>query len=156
MAAKIFCFSGGTESTAPALARALFTMDDACARAAEGLVPSSYLKMAHDQSKRRSKQLLSILSSRRLPTSGFDEISIRSLLLQLSQMDSNNFVDTVGVGEREARVLCPLVKERHFFLGHGMGRSGDIIAPQPKAVSRLLTCCPHPSPPNSTFRLVLV
>lgn len=51
-------------------------------------------------------------------------------------MDSNNFLNNVGVGEREARVASDLVARRHFRLAHGMGRSGDVAAEQPKA-SRL-------------------
>lgn len=41
-------------------------------------------------------------------------------------MDSNNFPDNVGVGEREARVACPLVARRHYRLAHGIGRSGRL------------------------------
>jgi O-phospho-L-seryl-tRNASec:L-selenocysteinyl-tRNA synthase len=47
-------------------------------------------------------------------------------------MDSNNFLGNVGAGEREARVACPLVARRHYRLAHGIGRSGDIAAEQPK------------------------
>lgn len=47
-------------------------------------------------------------------------------------MDSNNFLDNVGVGEREARVACPIVFRRHHNMAHGVGRSGDIAAVQPK------------------------
>ncbi len=47
-------------------------------------------------------------------------------------MDSNNFLDNVGVGEREGRVACPLVARRHWGLAHGVGRSGDVAAEQPK------------------------
>lgn len=47
-------------------------------------------------------------------------------------MDSNNFLDSVGVGEREARVASDLVARRHYGLAHGIGRSGDIAAEQPK------------------------
>ena len=49
-------------------------------------------------------------------------------------MDSNNFVDNIGVGEREARVACGLVARRHYGLAHGIGRSGDVAAEQPKVV----------------------
>ena len=49
-------------------------------------------------------------------------------------MDSNNFLDNVGVGEREARVACSLVAKRHYRLSHGMGRSGDVAAEQPKVM----------------------
>lgn len=47
-------------------------------------------------------------------------------------MDSNNFLHNVGVGEREGRVACPMVARRHFRLAHGIGRSGDVAAEQPK------------------------
>ena len=48
-------------------------------------------------------------------------------------MDSNNFVGNIGVGEREGRVICPMVARRHYYLAHGIGRSGDVAAEQPKA-----------------------
>lgn len=48
-------------------------------------------------------------------------------------MDSNNFLHNIGVGEREGRVACPMVARRHYRLAHGIGRSGDIAAQQPKA-----------------------
>lgn len=48
-------------------------------------------------------------------------------------MDSNTFPGQIGLGEREGRVACPLVARRHGLLAHGIGRSGDITAEQPKA-----------------------
>ena len=48
-------------------------------------------------------------------------------------MDSNNFSKSCGVGEREARIASHLVARRHFGLGHGIGRSGDLAEVQPKA-----------------------
>ena len=38
----------------------------------------------------------------------------------------------VGAGEREGRVYSELVKQKNCYLSHGMGRSGDIAANQPK------------------------
>lgn len=43
-----------------------------------------------------------------------------------AMMDSNNFLDNVGVGEREARVASELVARRHYRLAHGIGRSGKL------------------------------
>lgn len=43
-----------------------------------------------------------------------------------------------GVGEREGRVFAPLVSERSFGLAHGMGRSGNLVGPQPKAAGSSL------------------
>ncbi|VDD77619.1 unnamed protein product [Mesocestoides corti] len=48
-------------------------------------------------------------------------------------MDSNNWSNSTGVGEREGRILLDIVRRRHFGLAHGIGRSGDITAIQPKA-----------------------
>eukprot|EP00201_Polytomella_parva_P001381 CAMPEP_0175087580 /NCGR_PEP_ID=MMETSP0052_2-20121109/29910_1 /TAXON_ID=51329 ORGANISM="Polytomella parva, Strain SAG 63-3" /NCGR_SAMPLE_ID=MMETSP0052_2 /ASSEMBLY_ACC=CAM_ASM_000194 /LENGTH=117 /DNA_ID=CAMNT_0016359943 /DNA_START=146 /DNA_END=495 /DNA_ORIENTATION=- len=53
-------------------------------------------------------------------------------------MDSNNFLGNVGVGEREGRVACRLVAQRHYGLAHGVGRSGDVAAEQPKAAGSSL------------------
>ena len=58
-------------------------------------------------------------------------------LQEVALMDSNNFVDNVGVGEREARVACNLVARRHFRLAHGIGRSGNVGAEQPKVLLHL-------------------
>ena len=44
----------------------------------------------------------------------------------------------VGIGEREARIASKLVAKRHYHLGHGIGRSGDISEVQPKAAGSSL------------------
>ena len=50
-----------------------------------------------------------------------------------ADMDSNNFPSNCGVGEREGRIYSGLVARRHWNLAHGVGRSGDLREPQPKA-----------------------
>ena len=75
---------------------------------------------------------------RKLPEEGWDDLTIEMLLQELSTMDSNNFPGNCGVGEREARIVSDLVARRHFRLGHGIGRSGDITAIQPKAAGSSL------------------
>eukprot|EP01017_Pseudomicrothorax_dubius_P040216 TRINITY_DN6263_c0_g1_i3.p1 TRINITY_DN6263_c0_g1~~TRINITY_DN6263_c0_g1_i3.p1 ORF type:complete len:469 (-),score=108.39 TRINITY_DN6263_c0_g1_i3:81-1427(-) len=52
--------------------------------------------------------------------------------------DTNNFTKKTGVGERESRIACPLVARRHYFMGHGIGRSGEVNSAQPKAVGSSL------------------
>ncbi len=71
---------------------------------------------------------------------------------EVALMDSNNFVDNVGVGEREARVACELVARRHFRLAHGIGRSGDVAAEQPKA--RHCSAAPSSAVPGPLRTLV--
>lgn len=53
-------------------------------------------------------------------------------------MDSNNFEESCGVGEREGRIFSKMVSEKNFSLGHGIGRSGDVNALQPKAIGSSL------------------
>jgi O-phospho-L-seryl-tRNASec:L-selenocysteinyl-tRNA synthase len=96
-----------------------------------------------------NKQFKSLLIHKRLPDNGWSDLSIQSLLLLLATLDTNNKSLAVGsggdggadggesrwcgVGEREGRVFSSLVAQRHYGLSHGMGRSGDITEPQPKA-----------------------
>lgn len=63
------------------------------------------------------------------------------LMQDCALMDSNNFLDNVGVGEREARVASGLVARRHYHLAHGIGRSGDVTAEQPKVGLKAVPYC---------------
>lgn len=93
-----------------------------------------------------NKQYRSLFVNRRLPDYGWSDVQIQNLLFLFSILDTNNKTlatggdsgddgDTrwCGVGEREGRVYSSLVAQRHFGLSHGIGRSGDITEPQPKA-----------------------
>ena len=88
------------------------------------------------------KEYRSLFVNRRLPDDGWSDIQIQHFLFLLSTLDTNNKQLSgsssssrwCGVGEREGRVYSSLVANRHFGFAHGMGRSGDITEPQPKAV----------------------
>jgi O-phospho-L-seryl-tRNASec:L-selenocysteinyl-tRNA synthase len=85
------------------------------------------------------KEYRSLFVNRRLPEDGWSDIQIQHFLFILSTLDTNNKRLTsssrwCGVGEREGRLYSSLVANRHFGFAHGMGRSGDIMEPQPKAV----------------------
>eukprot|EP01112_Ceratiomyxa_fruticulosa_P018536 TRINITY_DN5938_c0_g4_i1.p1 TRINITY_DN5938_c0_g4~~TRINITY_DN5938_c0_g4_i1.p1 ORF type:complete len:542 (+),score=105.76 TRINITY_DN5938_c0_g4_i1:162-1787(+) len=105
---------------------------------ASSLIPETYLKQAQEAGNQRQNLLNILLSQRRIPQEGWDESSIELLLHELSLMDSNNFRENVGVGEREARIFSDIVKKRHFRFGHGIGRSGDLDEVQPKAAGSSL------------------
>ncbi|XP_038174422.1 O-phosphoseryl-tRNA(Sec) selenium transferase isoform X2 [Arvicola amphibius] len=72
------------------------------------------------------------------PEDGWDESTLELFLHELAVMDSNNFLGNCGVGEREGRVASALVARRHYRFIHGIGRSGDISAVQPKAAGSSL------------------
>lgn len=59
-------------------------------------------------------------------------------LSNLALMDSNNFKEHAGVGEREGRIACNLVAKRHFLMTHGIGRSENIAEVQPNATGSSL------------------
>jgi O-phospho-L-seryl-tRNASec:L-selenocysteinyl-tRNA synthase len=79
-----------------------------------------------------------LLASRRLPPTGWSEQQIEFMLAEIAMLDSNNFSNRAGVGEREGRTVSRLVAKRHFYMTHGVGRSGDLVAVQPKAAGSSL------------------
>ena len=102
-----------------------------------------------------NKSAKSLFVHRRLPDEGWSDLEIQHLLLTLSGLDTNSGEPVssknigvspgcsessgyagrwCGVGEREGRVYSSLLLSRHFGLSHGIGRSGDVTEPQPKAV----------------------
>ncbi|XP_017781064.1 PREDICTED: O-phosphoseryl-tRNA(Sec) selenium transferase isoform X2 [Nicrophorus vespilloides] len=111
-------------------------MNEKCMELAAQLVPKTFVKVAKDASHSREKQIENLLIHVR--KEGWDDISIELLLSQLALMDSNNFMGNCGLGEREARVASSLVARRHYNFGHGIGRSGDLNEPQPKAAGSSL------------------
>jgi len=84
-----------------------------------------------------NNQYKTLFVNRRLPDQGWSDVQIQSFIFMLATLDTNNKGMNgrwCGVGEREGRVYSSLVATRHYGLSHGMGRSGDITEPQPKAL----------------------
>ncbi|KAG5681410.1 hypothetical protein PVAND_010848 [Polypedilum vanderplanki] len=102
------------------------------------LVPINYLNISADAKKQRDKKIKELLEKRKLLQKGLDENSIEMFIREISLMDSNNYTNKCGVGEREGRIVCDLVRRRHFNFAHGIGRSGDISEIQPKATGSSL------------------
>lgn len=97
------------------------------------LVDERYVRQGEEGRKKRNAAINNLLRHKKLPKEGWDDDLIQLLLRELSLMDTNNFMDKCGAGEREGRVFSRLVAQRHFGLSHGIGRSGDVTAIQPKA-----------------------
>ena len=79
-----------------------------------------------------------ILNRRRFPDAPLSEMQIEWMLQLLSSLDSDKDPKAIRVGEREARVATPLVSRLAAGFNHGVGRSGHVTAPQPKAVGASL------------------
>ncbi|XP_033646029.1 O-phosphoseryl-tRNA(Sec) selenium transferase-like [Asterias rubens] len=99
----------------------------------ERLIPATYVQQGCEARRAHENKIRNLLEHRKWPDEGWEDSTIELLLQELSMMDSNNFTANCGVGEREARIASSLVAKRHYRLGHGIGRSGDIAAIQPKA-----------------------
>ncbi|CAF3013318.1 unnamed protein product [Rotaria socialis] len=113
-------------------------MNDDALRYAERLVPRSYIDLARQARRSHEQQIRQIIEHRKLPEQPLEEHVIEQWINEMAQMDSNNFEGNVGVGEREGRIYSSLVARRHSLLSHGIGRSGDINAIQPKAAGSSL------------------
>uniref|UniRef100_A0A182HZ58 O-phosphoseryl-tRNA(Sec) selenium transferase n=1 Tax=Anopheles arabiensis TaxID=7173 RepID=A0A182HZ58_ANOAR len=99
----------------------------------KNLVPENYLTLANDARVERDKQIKLLLEQRKLPASGWREPMIEHCISELALLDSNNFPTRCGMGEREGRIVCDLVRRRHYNFSHGIGRSGNLTDAQPKA-----------------------
>ncbi|KAM5271716.1 O-phosphoseryl-tRNA(Sec) selenium transferase [Ctenodactylus gundi] len=106
--------------------------------AAERLVPAAYVRQGSEARRSHEHLVRQLLEKGKCPEDGWDEITLELFLHELALMDSNNFLGNCGVGEREGRVLSALVARRHYRFIHGIGRSGDICAVQPKAAGSSL------------------
>ncbi|KPI82968.1 putative SLA/LP autoantigen-like protein [Leptomonas seymouri] len=113
-------------------------MDDRCLKLAEDFVSARYIEAGRESLQATARTLRSILAQRRCPEDGLSDAAIQLCLRQLALMDTNNYAAHVGGGEREGRVISSLVRQRHFDLTHGIGRSGDLTAEQPKAAGSSL------------------
>lgn len=74
----------------------------------------SAAQLAVQQVKKREKIVQELLRNPRLPPEGLDASTVQSILSLISTMDSNNFDQISGMGEREGRIYSQLVRSRHF------------------------------------------
>jgi O-phospho-L-seryl-tRNASec:L-selenocysteinyl-tRNA synthase len=100
----------------------------------EGLLPSNMLKHSSTLLGAHLKLIRDLFKQRLIPKSGWPDVTITFLLKLLSIMDSDKDPEGVKIGEREARVASPLISDLASGFCHGVGRSGSLIAPQPKAL----------------------
>lgn len=105
---------------------------------AERLIPLTYVHQGLNAKKSRENLVRKLIEHQKWPKDGWDDATIEAFLADLSQMDSNNFPANCSVGEREGRIVSNIVARRHFRMVHGIGRSSDLEAVQPKAAGSSL------------------
>jgi O-phospho-L-seryl-tRNASec:L-selenocysteinyl-tRNA synthase len=74
-----------------------------------------------------------LFEQRRVLEEGWKDSQIEGLLNFLATMDSDKDSKAAHLGEREGRVASPAVSKLAAGFHHGVGRSGDLTAAQPKA-----------------------
>ena len=79
------------------------------------------------------KPLKILLEQKAVPKKPWSDEQIEFFLQILSQMDTDKDMDAARVGEREARISSKIHLKTSAGFCHGVGRSGFLTAPQPKA-----------------------
>ncbi|MBW9222574.1 O-phosphoseryl-tRNA(Sec) selenium transferase [Methanothermococcus sp. SCGC AD-155-C09] len=74
-----------------------------------------------------------ILNHRKVPKKGISDDKIKLFLKFLSLMDTDKDPKVIRIGEREGRYASKIQEELVSGFCHGVGRSGNLIDPQPKA-----------------------
>ena len=109
-------------------------MDEKNWELAQKITGYAGLSKQHESTKRALRELL---SQQQIPIRGLPRVQVEHLVREFALMDSNNFC-VASIGEREGRVHSEFVRERNLFMSHGIGRSGDLTASQPKAAGSTL------------------
>ncbi len=79
------------------------------------------------------KPIKLLFEQRRIPEQGWKDDQIARLLDLFSSMDSDKDSQAASVGERAGRVASPIVSKLAAGFHHGVGNSGNLSEPQPKA-----------------------
>jgi len=79
------------------------------------------------------KPIKTLFEQKSVPKEPWSDEQIEFLLLTLSNMDTDKDNNAARVGEREARIASKLHIKTSAGFCHGVGRSGFLTAPQPKA-----------------------
>ncbi len=74
-----------------------------------------------------------VLNRRRFPEKGLTDLQLEMMFQLLSSLDTDKDPEAARVGEREARIASPFIGRLSAGFNHGVGRSGKLAAPQPKA-----------------------
>jgi len=79
-----------------------------------------------------------VLNRRVFPEKSMTDSQLELLIQILSSMDTDKDPEAARVGEREARIASPFIGTLSAGFNHGIGRSGQLDAPQPKAAGASL------------------
>jgi O-phospho-L-seryl-tRNASec:L-selenocysteinyl-tRNA synthase len=108
-------------------------LDDEIEKKLSDVIPESIARRGGTTLDALLGPIKDLLNRKRFPEKPFSDSQVEMLLQFLSSMDSDKDPKAMRVGEREGRVASPLVERLSGGFNHGVGRSGHLTAPQPKA-----------------------
>jgi len=98
-----------------------------------GMIPSHMIERAKTGYRGLWQPLSQLLDQRSIPDKGWLDLQIRQLLMFFNSLDSDKDPGAIRIGEREGRLSTPYLHDLSAGFAHGVGRSGELTAPQPKA-----------------------
>ncbi|MFW9890854.1 MAG: O-phosphoseryl-tRNA(Sec) selenium transferase [Candidatus Thorarchaeota archaeon] len=107
--------------------------DDEIDRILEKTIPENMLRRGRTTVDSLLGPVKDVLNRRQFPEKGLTDLQLEMMFQLLSSLDTDKDPEAVRVGEREARVASPYVARLSVGFNHGIGRSGRLAAPQPKA-----------------------
>ncbi len=99
----------------------------------QDLIPENMLRRGETTLESLLSPIRNVLHQRKMPLGSFTDLQLELLFKVLSSMDTDKDLAAARVGEREGRVVSPYVEHLAAGFNHGIGRSGHLTAPQPKA-----------------------
>lgn len=79
-------------------------------KAAAKVVNANYALLSQENVHSSENQITDLLNHRAMPKQPFDPLTVEMLMNRIALMDSNNFSNQCGVGEREARIFSTTVR----------------------------------------------
>ena len=107
--------------------------DDEIDRIFEKNIPKSMLQRGRTTVDSLLGPVRDVLNRRLFPKKALTDLQLEMMLQLLSSLDTDKDPEAARVGEREGRVASPFIGRLSAGFNHGIGRSGQLAAPQPKA-----------------------
>ena len=107
--------------------------DDEIDRILEKNIPKSMLQRGRTTVDSLLGPVRDVLNRRLFPEKALTDLQLEMMLQLLSSLDTDKDPEAARVGEREGRVASPFIGRLSAGFNHGIGRSGQLAAPQPKA-----------------------
>ena len=98
-----------------------------------GIIPAHMFDRAKIGYHELWQPLNLLFDQRRIPEKGWSDVQIQQLLMFFNSLDSDKDPGAIRMGEREGRLATAYLSTLSAGFAHGVGRSGELTAPQPKA-----------------------